>query len=113
MLSIVLTVSFSIILDSRRDNTQTNTCAFILSDFLWYTGLISRNDLIVLNDLSICHCSLYADTTSSSLRSVFVTMRNLPASFFSISILLSLSAVLFSVNFTRDFNFPRDFFSSF
>ena len=37
------------------------------------------NDFIVLNDLSICHCSLYAETTSLSGKSVLVTMRNLPA----------------------------------
>ena len=87
MLSIVLPVRFSMIPESRRDNMHTKTCALIRSDFLWYTGLISMNDFMVRNERSICHCSLYADTTSLSGRSVLVTMRNLPASFFSILIL--------------------------
>ena len=77
--------------EKSSDNTQTNTCALIRPDFLWYTDLFSINRFTVLKGRSLCHCFLYADTTSLSIISVSVTMRNLPASFFSV---------------------PRDFFRS-
>ena len=55
---------FSMIPESRRVSAHTKTCALLLSGFLWYTSRISMNDFMVRNERSICHCSLYAETTS-------------------------------------------------
>ena len=113
IISIVLPVRFSMIPESRRDSTYTKTCALIRSGFLWYTGWISMNDFIVLNERSICHCTLYAEITSLSGRSGLVTMRNLPATFFSTSFLFSFDDVPFTENFANYFSFPSNFFRSF
>ncbi len=53
------------------------------------------NDLMVRNDLPICHCSLYEDITSFIDRYVLVTIRNIPAIFLNILIPFSLSIVLY------------------
>ena len=77
----VIPVSFSTTRINNNANQHNNTCALILSDFLWYTGRSSNSLFNVRKPFSMSCSCLYPSTISfNDSVSSDVFMRYLPSS---------------------------------